>query len=64
MVEKHDDQIKMISSKLSEILSVQSTENPNNVNTITDDKGFPRDMNDISKDHNDDRFIQIMAKYK
>ena len=48
----------MIRSKLSASSYPKcclSTENPNNVNTITD-KGFPRDMNDISKYHNDDIF--------
>ena len=56
VVDRHDDQIKMINSKLSEILSVLSTENPNDVNIITNDQGFPRDVNDISKDHDDDIF--------
>ena len=34
-------------------IDISTTENPNDVNTITDGKGFPRDMNDISKDHDD-----------
>lgn len=56
VVDRHDDQIKMINSKLSEILSVLSPENPNDVNIITNEQGFPRDVNDISKDHDDDIF--------
>ena len=46
----------MISSKLSEILSVLSTDNSNDVNIITDDQGFPKDVKDIARDHDDDIF--------